>query len=152
MNLPSWVRTGSAVRGAGVAVACLLPGFTRRAEVIATTYAAAWPIDRPGVQLLIVVPDEDEPAWKRAVFPVASSGASWTAAMLLTILGVRRLGLPTPVGAVLLGAGVAAADSATASWGESIKAKVAAARAAAQSAGSPTDSATESAAGASAPA
>jgi hypothetical protein len=128
VNLLSRVRTGSLVRGAGVAIACLVPGVARRAEVVATSYAAAWPIDRPGVQLLIVVPDADEAAWKRAVLPVASSGASWTAVMLLAILGIHRLRLPTPVGGALLGAGVAAADSAMATWGESVKARAAAAR------------------------
>jgi len=128
MSPLSRVRTGSLVRGAGVAVACLLPGVARRAEVVATSYAAAWPIDRPGVQLLIVVPDEDAAAWKRAVLPVASSGASWTAAMLLAVVGVRRLRLPTLVGAVLFGAGVVAVDSVMGSWGESVKAKAAAAR------------------------
>ena len=128
MTLASGVRPGSAVRGAGVAVACLVPGLARRAEVVATTYAAAWPIDKPGIQFLTVVPDEDEQAWRRAVVPIATSGASWTVAMSLLILGVRRLRLPTPVGAVLLGAGVAAADTAMADWAEALKAKAAAAR------------------------
>jgi hypothetical protein len=127
MNLLSRVRTGSLIRGAGVAIACLVPGVARRAEVVATTYAAAWPIDRPGLQFLTVVPDEDEQAWRRAVVPVASSGASWTVAMSVLILGVRRLRVPTPVGAVLLGAGIAAADTAMVGWAEGLKAKAAAA-------------------------
>jgi hypothetical protein len=127
MNLLSRVRTGSLVRGAGVAVACLVPGVARRAEVVATTYAAAWPIDRPGLQFLTVVPDEDDPAWRRAVVPIASSAGSWTVAMSLAILGARRLRLPTPVAAVLLGAGVAAADTAMVGWAEGLKAKAAAA-------------------------
>ena len=79
-----------------------------------------------------MVPDEDAPAWQRAVLPVATSGASWTLVMSLAALGVRRLRLPTPVGAVLLGAGVAAADSAMIGWGRTIRANAeAAARAAA---------------------
>jgi uncharacterized membrane protein YbhN (UPF0104 family) len=123
----SQVRTGSAVRGAGVAVACLVPGLARRAEVVATTYAAAWPIDKPGLQFLTVVPDEDQEPWRRAVVPIASSTASWTVAMSVLILGVRRLGVPTPVGAVLLGAGVAAADTAMSGWAEGLRAKAAAA-------------------------
>ncbi len=48
--------------------------------------------------------------------------------MSLLILGVRRLRLPTPFGAVLLGAGVAAADTAMSGWAEGMKAKAAAAR------------------------
>ena len=127
MNLLSRVRTGSLIRGAGVAIAWLVPGVARRAEVVATTYAAAWPIDRPGLQFLTVVPDEDEQAWRRAVVPVASSGASWTVAMSVLILGVRRLRVPTPVGAVLLGAGIAAADTAMVGWAEGLRAKAAAA-------------------------
>jgi len=135
MNLPSQVRTGSEVRGAGVALACLLPGVPRRAAVIAASYVAAWPVDRPGLQFFTVVPDEDEEPWKRAVVPVLTSGGSWTVAMSLAVLGARRLPLPTPVAAVLLGAGVAAADSALEGWAERLRAKATAA-AAARDAGS----------------
>jgi hypothetical protein len=124
----SRLRTGSLVRGSGVAVACLVPGLARRAEVVATTYAAAWPIDRPGLQFLTIVPDEDEPAWRRVVVPIAGSGASWTVAMSLLILGVRRLRVPTPVGAIALGAGIAAADTAMVGWADGVRAKAAAAR------------------------
>ena len=130
MNLLSRVRPGSAVRGAGVALACVLPGVPRRAAVIATSYAAAWPVDRPGLQFFSVVPDEDEEAWRRAVVPLLSSGGSWTVAMSLAALGARRLPLPTPVAAVLLGAGVAAADSALEGWAERLRAKATAAAAA----------------------
>jgi len=127
-QVTSQARPGSVLRGAGVAVACLVPGLARRAEVVATTYAAAWPIDKPGIQFLVVVPGEDEEAWRRAVVPIATATASWTVAMSLLILGVRRLRLPTPVGAVLLGAGVAAADTAMSGWAEGLRAKAAAAR------------------------
>jgi hypothetical protein len=130
VNLLSRVRPGSAVRGAGVALACVLPGVPRRAAVIATSYAAAWPVDRPGLQFFSVVPDEDEEAWRRAVVPLLSSGGSWTVAMSLAALGARRLPLPTPVAAVLLGAGVAAADSALEGWAERLRAKATAAAAA----------------------
>jgi len=140
MNPLSSLRTGSVVRGAGVAIACVVPGVTRRAEVVATTYAAAWPIDRPGLQFLAIVPDEDEQAWRRLVVPVATSGASWTVAMSLAILGARRLRLPTPVAAVLLGAGVAAADTAMAGWTDRLKAKAEAAREQARSAEDAADS------------
>jgi len=126
----SWVRTGSAVRGAGVALACVLPGVRRRATVISASYAGAWPVDRPGLQFFSVVPDEDEEAWKRAVFPFLTSGSSWTVAMSLAVLGARRLPLPTPVAAALLGAGVAAADSALEGWAERLRAKATAAAAA----------------------
>jgi hypothetical protein len=80
-----------------VALACVLPGVRRRATVITGSYAAAWPLDRPGLQFFAVVPDEDEEPWKRAVLPVLSSGASWTVAMSLVALGARRLRLPTPL-------------------------------------------------------
>jgi hypothetical protein len=111
---PVSVRTGSAIRGAGVALACLVPGVAKRAEVIAATYTAAWPVDRPGIQMVVVVPDEDDEPWKQKVLPLATSGLSWTALMLLGTLAVRRSPLPAPVGALLLGAGVVAADSALA--------------------------------------
>lgn len=123
MRLAVSIRNGSAIRGAGVALACLLPGVPRRAAVIAGSYAAAWPVDRPGLQFFTVVPDEDEEPWKRAVVPVLSSGGSWTAAMSLVALGARRLPLPTPIAAVLLGAGIAAADSALEGWADRMKAK-----------------------------
>jgi hypothetical protein len=142
MNPLSLVRTGSLVRGAGVAVACVVPGVARRAEVVATTYAAAWPIDRPGLQFLTVVPDEDEQAWRRAVVPIVTSAGSWTVAMSLAILGARRLRLPTPVSAVLLGAGVAVADTAMVGWTDRLKAKAAAAREQARSAPDAADSTT----------
>jgi hypothetical protein len=47
--------------------------------------------------------------------------------MSLAVLGARRLPLPTPVAAALLGAGVAAADSALEGWGERLRAKATAA-------------------------
>lgn len=110
---PVSVRTGSLIRGAGVALGCLVPGVTRRAEVIAATYAAAWPIDRPGIQMVLVVPDEGDEAWKQKALPLATSGLSWTALMLLGTLAARRASVPTPIAALLMGAGVAVVDSAT---------------------------------------
>jgi len=124
------IRNGSVVRGAGVMIACLVPGLPRRTGLVAASYAAAWPVDRPGLQFFSVVPDEDEDAWKRAVLPVVSSGASWTVVMSLAILGARRLPLPTPVAALLLGAGVTAADSAMGGVAERMRAKAEAAAAA----------------------
>jgi hypothetical protein len=118
---PVTVRTGSLVRGAGVALACLMPSVVRRAEVVAASYAVAWPIDKPGIQLVVVVPDEDEEPWKQKVLPLATSGASWTGLMLLGSLAVRRSSVPSPVGALLLGAGVAVVDSAATTFFERIK-------------------------------
>ena len=103
MNPPSRVRPGSAVRGAGVALACLLPRLPGRARAVVASYAAGWPLGKPGLQVFVVVPDEDEEPWKRAVVPFATSGASWTALMLVGASAVRRSSLPAPVAAVLLG-------------------------------------------------
>jgi hypothetical protein len=136
VRIPVTIRNGSAIRGAGVAIACLMPGLRRRSGVIAASYAAAWPVDRPGLQFFVVVPDEDEEGWKRAVLPVLSSGGGWTVVMSLAVLGVRRLPLPTPVAALLLGAGVTAADSVMEGVAERIKAKAMAAAAAADQAAS----------------
>jgi hypothetical protein len=83
VNPTARIHPGSALRGAGLALACLLPGVRRRTTVIAGSYAVAWPLDRPGLQFFTVVPDEDEEPWKRAVLPVLTSGASWTLAMSL---------------------------------------------------------------------
>ena len=127
MNLSTRIRPGSAVRGAGVALACVLPGVPRRATVIGSSYAAAWPLDRPGLQFFTVVPDEDEEPWRRAVVPVLSSGGSWTLAMSLAVLVVRRLPLPIPLAAVLLGAGIAVADTALEGWAERLREKAVAA-------------------------
>ena len=130
MNPLSRVRPGSAVRGAGVALACLTRHRSGRARAIVVSYAAAWPLGHPGLQLLVVVPDEDEEAWKRAVLPIASSGASWTALMLGAVSAVRRSSLPAPVAAVLLGGLVAVGDSLLVDVGERAMAKAAQARAA----------------------
>lgn len=127
MTVLSRVRPGSAVRGAGVALACLLPGLKGRARAVAASYAVGWPLDKPGLQVLSVVPGEDEDAWKRAVLPIASSGSSWTAVMLLAVSAVRRSALPAPVAALLLGSAVAAGDTALAELAERMKARAAAA-------------------------
>ncbi|HEX3932419.1 MAG TPA: hypothetical protein VHW64_17105 [Nocardioides sp.] len=139
MNPLSAVRPGSAVRGAGVALACLSPRLSGRARAVVASYAAAWPLGHPGLQLLVVVPDEDEDAWKRAVLPIASSGASWTALMLGAVSVVRRSSLPAPVAAVALGGLVAVGDSLLVEVGERAMAKAAEARAARYAeAGDPT--------------
>lgn len=128
-RLLAQVRPASAVRGAGVALACLSPGLVGRARAVAASYAAGWPLGKPGLQVFAVVPDEDEEPWKRAVVPFATSGASWTLVMLVGVSAVRRTGLPAPVAAVLLGGAVALGDSMLADVGERMKAKAQAAAA-----------------------
>ncbi len=130
MNLPSRVRPGSAVRGAGVALACLSPSLSGRARAVVASYAAGWPLGHPGLQLLVIAPDQDEEPWKRAVYPFASSGTSWTLLMLGAVSVVRRSVLPAPVAAVLLGGLVAVGDSALIEVWERVKARAAEAAAA----------------------
>jgi hypothetical protein len=125
MSLASRIGPASAVRGAGVALACLSPGLPGRTRVVLTSYAAAWPLGHPGLQLLVVVPDEDEEPWKRAVLPFASSGLSWTLLMLGVVTAVRRSSLPTPVAALALGGLVTVGDSLLVEVGERAKAKAA---------------------------
>jgi hypothetical protein len=123
------MRTGSAVRGAGVGLACLLPRLPGRARVVVASYAVGWPLGKPGLQLLVVAPDKDADAWKRATFPFASSGASWTALMLVAVSALRRSSVPAPVAAVVLGGAVAIGDSLLVGVGERAMAKAAQARA-----------------------
>jgi hypothetical protein len=124
------VRAGSAVRGAGVGLACLLPGLGGRARAVLAAYAVGWPMGAPGLQLLVVVPDEDEQAWKRAVVPFATSAASWSAVMLLAVSAVRRSTLPAPVAGVLLGGGVVVGDSLLGDVGARLQSQAARRRAA----------------------
>jgi hypothetical protein len=130
VSLPARVRPGSAVRGAGVGLACLSSRLPGRARAVGASYAASWPLGRPGLQLLVIVPDEDEDSWKRAIYPFASSGASWTALMLVTVSAVRRSSLPAPVAALVLGGVVAIGDSLLVDVGERAMAKARQARAA----------------------
>ena len=133
------VRAGSAVRGAGVGLACLFPSLGGRARAVLASYAVGWPLGTPGVQLLVVVPDEDAEPWKRAVVPFATSAVSWSAMTLLAISAVRRSALPAPVAAALLGGMVVVGDSLMTEVGERAKARAEAARSAAQEAAA-TDS------------
>jgi hypothetical protein len=138
MSLASRIRPGSAVRGAGVALACLSPSLSGRARAVAATYAAGWPLSKPGLQVMVVVPDEDAEPWQRAVVPLATSGLSWTVVMLVGVSAVRRSSLPSPVAAVLLGGLVTVGDSLLAEVAERAKARAreaAAARDEAASAG-----------------
>jgi hypothetical protein len=122
------LRAGSAVRGAGTGLACLFPGLGGRARVVGASYAVGWPLGKPGLQMLVLVPDEDEEPWKRAVVPFATSALSWTVVMTAAASVVRRTALPAPIAAVLLGGVVAVADSALVDVGERVKARAAAAR------------------------
>jgi hypothetical protein len=125
MTPPSRIRPGSAVRGAGVALACLSPRLPGRARAVLASYLAGWPLGRPGLQVMVIVPDEDAEPWQRAVVPLATSGASWTAVMLVGISAVRRSSLPAPVAAVLLGGLVTVGDTLLAEVAERAKAKAA---------------------------
>jgi hypothetical protein len=128
------LRAGSAVRGAGVGLACLFPGLGGRARAVLAAYAVGWPLGTPGLQVFVVVPDEDEEPWKRAVVPFATSASSWSAIMLLAVSAVRRSALPAPVAAALLGGAVVVGDSLMTEVGDRMRAKVDAARASAQDA------------------
>ena len=128
------VRPGSAVRGAGVALACLSPRVLGRARFLASAYAVGWPLDKPGLQFFAIVPDEDEDRWRRAVVPVVTSGVSWTAVMLAASSGLRKSKVPAPVAAMLLGGAVAVGDSLAADMFGRLKAKAEAAAAARDSA------------------
>ncbi|MGC4112860.1 MAG: hypothetical protein QM747_21060 [Nocardioides sp.] len=133
-ELLSRVRPGSAVRGAGVALACLTPGLPSRARAVLASYVAGWPLGHPGLQLFIIVPDEDAEPWQRTVLPLATSGVSWTLLMVGAVSAVRRSALPAPVAAVVLGGAVAVGDSLLIEVGQKAKAKALAAKAAREAA------------------
>jgi hypothetical protein len=123
VNLPSRIRTGSAVRGAGVALACLMPGLANRTRAVVASYGLGWPLDRPGLQPFVVVPDDDAEDWQRAVVPFATSAVSWSLIMTAAASVVRRTALPAPVAAALLGGAVVLADSALGDVAERAKAR-----------------------------
>ena len=122
------LRAGSAVRGAGVGLACLFPSLGGRARAVGASYAVGWPLGKAGLQLLVVVPDDDADAWQRAVVPFATSAVSWTVLMTTAAFRpydarrCRRRSRPC-----LLGGAVALADSALVDVGERAKARAAAA-------------------------
>jgi hypothetical protein len=111
------VRPGAVMRGAGVAAACLAPDASKRPAILLAAYAGGWFLNKPGLQVFVVIPDSDEP-WKRATVPFATSVASWSAVMLAAATALRRTGLPVPIAAAVLGAGVTIADSLLADLGE----------------------------------
>jgi hypothetical protein len=111
------VRPGAVVRGAGVALACLASGTSRRSPILFAAYTAGWLLDKPGLQVFVVIPDTDEP-WKRATVPFATSVASWSSVMLAATTALRRTRLPVPIAAAVLGGGVTVLDSLLADLGE----------------------------------
>ena len=115
------VRPGAVLRGAGVALACLASSPTSRSRVLLAAYTVGWPLDKPGLQVFVVIPDTDEP-WKRATVPFATSVTSWSTVMLVATSSIRRTRLPAPLAAVLLGGAVTVIDSLLADLGERRKA------------------------------
>ena len=128
------VRPGAVIRGAGAAVACLSSGPTNRSRILFTAYAAGWVLDKPGLQVNVVIPDTQEP-WKRASVPFATSVATWSTVMLIAASALRRTVVPTPIAAVLLGGAWVVVDSLLADLGEAREAAKAA------ESDTPTDSA-----------
>jgi hypothetical protein len=111
------VRPGAVVRGTGVALACLVGDASKRSPILLTGFAIGWFLDRPGLQVLTVIPDTEEP-WKRATVPLATSVGSWSAVMLAAMTALRRTRLPVPIAAVVLGGGLVVVDSLLADLGE----------------------------------
>ena len=111
------VRPGAVIRGAGVAVACLASDPNARSRILFGAYAVGWPLDKPGLQVFVVLPDTDEP-WKRATVPFATSVASWSTVMFVAATALRRTRLPAPISAALLGGTVVIVDSFLADRGE----------------------------------
>lgn len=111
------VRPGAVVRGTGVALACLAPDAAKRSPILLAGFAVGWFLDRPGLQVLTVVPDTEEP-WRRATVPFATSVASWSSVMLAALTALRRTRLPVPITAVLLGGGLVVVDSVLADLGD----------------------------------
>ena len=111
------VRPGAVIRGAGVALACLVSDQSKRSPILLAGFTGGWFLNKPGLQVFTIIPDADEP-WKRATVPFATSVASWSTVMLAATTAVRRTRLPVPVAAVLLGGGLIVIDSLLADLGE----------------------------------
>jgi len=111
------VRPGAVVRGAGVAGAYLAADVSTRSGILFAAYAGGWFLNKPGLQVFMVIPETDEP-WKRASVPFATSVTSWSTVMLAATTALRRTRVPGPVGALLLGGGVIAIDSLLADLAE----------------------------------
>ena len=111
------VRPGAVIRGVGVAASYLASGRSTSSGILFASYAGAWFVNKPGLQVFMVIPDTDEP-WKRGSVSFATAVASWSTAMLAATTALRRTRLPTPIGAVLLGGGFLVIDSVLADLGE----------------------------------
>ncbi len=104
------VRPGAVIRGAGVALACFASDTPTRSPILLAAYTCGWFLDKPGLQVFVVIPDTDEP-WKRATVPFATSAASWSPVMLAATAILRRTRLPVVIAAVVLGGAVTVVDS-----------------------------------------
>ena len=111
------VRPGAVIRGVGVAASYLAPGRSTSSGILFASYAGAWFVNKPGLQIFWIFPDTDEP-WKRGSVSFATSVATWSTAMLAATTALRRTSLPAPIGAVVLGGGFMAIDSFLADLGE----------------------------------
>jgi hypothetical protein len=100
-----------------VAGAYLASGTSTRSGILLATYTGGWFLNKPGLRVLMVVPDTDEP-WKRASVPFATSVSSWSTVMMAATTALRRTRVPTPIGAVVLGGAVMAIDSLLADLAE----------------------------------
>ena len=128
------VRPGAVIRGAGVALACFASDTSMRSPILLAAYTGGWFLDKPGLQVFVVIPETDEP-WKRATVPFATSAASWFLVMLTATAILRRTRLPVVIAAVALGGAVTVVDSFLADLGEAREEREAARAAAAGSAG-----------------
>jgi hypothetical protein len=115
------VRPGAVVRSAGVTVACFVPDRSARSRILVAAFSSGWFLNKPGLGVYVVVPDDNQP-WKRATVPCAKSVSLWSFAMLAATSALRRTRLPTPISAVVLGGGMLVADSLLTDLGESRRA------------------------------
>ncbi len=111
------VRPGAVIRGVGVAGSYLATDTSKRSAILPAAYASSWLVNKPGLQVFMIIPDTDEP-WKRGSVSFSTAVASWSTAMLAATTALRRTKLPTPIGAVLLGGGFMVIDSLLAFLGE----------------------------------
>jgi hypothetical protein len=113
------VRPGAVIRGVGAGVSYLASGISTRtgSGILFVSYAGAWFVDKPGLQILWIIPDTDEP-WKRGSVSFATAVATWSAAMVVATTALRGTRLPAPIGALVLGGGFMAIDSVLADLGE----------------------------------
>ena len=124
-------------------MACLLPDASKRYPILFTGFAVGWFLNRPGLQIFTVIPDEVQP-WKRTTVPFVKSVGAWSTVMLAAITALRRTKLPAPLAAVVLGAGLVVVDSVLTDLGEAREARAAEAGKRAEPAeGSDPDEATE---------